>query len=106
MLEDSWRARVYVWYGARSKIRVPLQSEDAKQRYESKVNVAGTGLTVDPYVIDDWTQDPETVPRLAWSDVCCVWFPRLARSLKKPTPSPFTKEALKVLQLIFRDMKA
>ena len=82
---------MYVWYGARSKIQVPLQSEDAKQRYESKV--AGTGLTVDPYVIDDWTQDPETVPRLAWSDVCS-------------TPSPFTKEALKVLQLIFRDMKA
>ena len=72
---------MYVWYGARSKIRVPLQSEDAKQRYESKV--AGTGLTVDPYVIDDWTQDPETVSRLAWSDVCCIWFPRLARSLKK-----------------------
>ena len=42
--------------------------EDAKQRYESKV--AGTGVTVDPYVIDDWTQDPETVPQLAWSDVC------------------------------------
>lgn len=70
-------------------------SEDAKQRYESKV--AGTGLTVDPYVIDDWTQDPETVPRLAWSDVMLYMV---------STPCPFTKEALKVLQLIFRDMKA
>ena len=69
-------------YGARSKSEYLCSlSEDAKQRYESKV--AGTGLTVDPYVIDDWTQDPETVPRLAWSDVCCIWFPRLAHSLKK-----------------------
>ena len=70
-------------------------SEDVKQGYESKV--AGTGLTVDPYVIDDWTQDPETVPRLAWSDMMLYLV---------STPSLFTKEALKVLQLIFRDMKA
>jgi len=27
-------------------------SDEAKQRYES--NVAGTGLSIDPYVIDDW----------------------------------------------------
>ena len=62
--------------------------EEAKQRYESKV--AGTGLSVDPYVIDDhdWTQEPETVPRLAWSDVMLYMV---------STPSPFTKEALKVI---------
>ena len=70
-------------------------SEDAKHWYESKV--AGTGLTVDLYVIDDWTQDLETVPRLAWSDVMLYMI---------SMPSPFTKEALKVPQLIFRDMKA
>ena len=61
-------------------------SEEARQRYENKV--AGTGLSVDPYVIEEWTQDPETVPRLAWSDVMLYMV---------STPSPFTKEALKVL---------
>ena len=37
--------------------------DDAKQRYESKV--VGTGLSGDPYLFDNWTQDPETIPRLA-----------------------------------------
>ena len=60
-------------------------SDEAKQRYESKV--AGTGLSIDPYVIDDWTQDPETIPRLAWSDVMLYMV---------STPSPYTKEAINV----------
>ena len=36
---------------------------EAKKRYDSKV----TGTEVDPYVIEEWTQDPENIPRLAWS---------------------------------------
>ena len=38
-------------------------SDEAKQQYESMV--VGTGLSVDPYLIDNWTQDPETIPHLA-----------------------------------------
>ena len=36
--------------------------DEAKQQYESKV--VGTDLSGDPYLIDNWTQDPETIPRL------------------------------------------
>ena len=43
-------------------------SVEAKQRYENKIT--GTGLDVDPYVINEWTQDPENISRMAWSDVC------------------------------------
>ena len=43
-------------------------SVEAKQRYNNKIT--GTGLDVDPSVIDEWTQDPENIPRMAWSDVC------------------------------------
>ena len=64
-------------------------SDEAKKRYASKV--VGTGLSVDPYVIDNWTQDPGTLPSLAWSDVMLYMV---------STPSPYTKEAIKVPQLI------
>ena len=60
-------------------------SVEAKQRYESKIT--GTGLDVDPYVIDELTQAPENIPRMAWSDVCLYMV---------STPSPYTKEAVKV----------
>ena len=36
--------------------------DEAKQQYESKV--VGTEFSGDPYLIDNWTQDPETIPRL------------------------------------------
>ena len=60
-------------------------SNEARCRYESKV--AATGLSVDPYVIENWTEDPESIPRLAWSDVTLYMV---------STPSPYTKEAIKV----------
>ena len=42
---------------------------------------------MDPYLIDSWTRDAETIPQLTWSDVMLfTWFP----------PSPYTKEAIKV----------
>ena len=57
-------------------------SDEAKQRYESKV--VGTGLSVDPYLIDSWTRDPETIPQLTWSDVMLfTWFPLPVHTLKK-----------------------
>jgi len=60
-------------------------SDEAKQQYGSKVG--DTGLNIDPYVIDDWTQGPETIPRLARSYVMLYMV---------STPSPYTKEAKKV----------
>ena len=74
MLEGSWRARVYVRVVWRSlenpSISAVCLHEDAKQRYESKV--ARTGLTVGPYVIDDWTQDPELGLFHGWRGVTCA----------------------------------
>ena len=71
--------------GARKSEYLCSLSNEAKQRYEKKV--ASTALTVDPYVIDDWTEASETIPQLAWSDVSLYMV---------STPSPYTKEALKV----------
>ena len=53
-------------------------SDEAKQRYESKV--VGTERSVDPYLIDHWTRDPETIPQLTWSDVMLYMV---------STPSPY-----------------
>ena len=63
-------------------------SAEAKLRYESKV--ISSGLNLDPYTIKVWTQDPETVPSLQWSDVMLYMV---------STPSPYTKEAIKVLSM-------
>ena len=60
-------------------------SVEARRQYESKVT--GTGLSLDPYVIEEWSQDSENIPLLAWSDVCLYMI---------STPSPYTKEAVKV----------
>lgn len=59
----------------------------AKARYEEKILC--TGLLVDPYAIENsqWTTDPAELPRLTWSDVCVYM---------TATPSPYTKEAVKV----------
>ena len=37
-------------------------SADSKTRYECKVT--SSGLTKDPYAIDEWTVDPDTVPEV------------------------------------------
>ncbi len=41
-------------------------SVDAKLRYEAKVTNAG--LTQDPYAIREWTENPENLPEVQWSD--------------------------------------
>ncbi len=62
-------------------------STESKVRYQSKI--FATGLTVDPYTIEDaeWTREPETIPQLLWSDLMLYMV---------STPSPHTKEAIKV----------
>ena len=63
-------------------------SADAKVRYECKV--ASAGLNVDPYCIDEsqWTREPETIPgKVMWTDISLYMV---------STPSPYTKEAIKV----------
>ena len=64
------------------------QSAEAKERYKNKVIC--TGLSIDPYAIEEseWSQDPAVIPAsLTWSDVCLYM---------TSTPSPYTKEAVKV----------
>ena len=60
-------------------------SADSKTRYECKVT--SSGLTKDPYAIDEWTDDPDTVPEVQWSDMVLYMI---------STPSPYTREEIKV----------
>ena len=73
----------------RSEYLMKLSSE-ATKRFESKLLSAG--LDIDPYVVEDWTQNPEDIPKVRWSDVVLYMV---------STPSPYTKEAIKVIQSIF-----
>ena len=73
----------------RSEYLTKLSSK-AKKRFESKILSAG--LDIDPYVIEEWTQNPEDIPKVQWSDVVLYMV---------STPSPYTKEAIKVIQSIF-----
>ena len=57
----------------------------AQQQYERKI--INTCLTVDPYAIESWTREPEVVPKLHYSDLMLYMV---------STPSPHTKEAIKV----------
>ena len=59
---------------------------EAKKRFESKV--VSAGVNVDPCAIDKWSQDPEDLPKVQWSDVMLYMV---------STPSPYTKEAIKVV---------
>jgi len=62
-------------------------STEAKNHYELKVT--STGLNVDPYCIDEslWTREPEVLPKMMWTDISLYMV---------STPSPYTKEAIKV----------
>ena len=60
-------------------------STDARTRYEKKV--LATGLNKDPYVINDWTDSPEMIPDVHYSDMMLYM---------TVTPSPYTREAIKV----------
>lgn len=59
----------------------------SRSRYEGKVLSAG--LKTDPYAISDsnWSNEPELIPKISWSDVMLYMV---------STPSPYTKEAIKV----------
>ncbi len=60
-------------------------SREARARYERKV--IGTSLILDPYVINDWTDSPDVLPDVKWSDMMLYM---------TVTPSPHTREAIKV----------
>ncbi len=67
-------------------------SVEGRQRYAEKLNVAG--INTDPYCIEEkeWTREPEAIPQLVWSDLMLYMV---------STPSPYTKEAIKVNTFIF-----
>ena len=50
-----------------------------------------SGLSTDPYAIDDgyWTDAPEIVPDVQWSDM-------ILYMIATPRPSPYTREAIEV----------
>ena len=56
-----------------------------KERYEQKV--ISTELKHDPYAIEDWSENPATLPDVHWSDLVVYM---------TATPSQFTGEAIKV----------
>ena len=62
-------------------------SDEAKIRYESKLTSAG--LDIDPYCIEEslWTREPKVIPKVMWTDISFYMV---------STPSPYTKEAVKV----------
>ena len=49
--------------------------------------VSSLGLTTDPYCIEEWTEAPEDVLSVQWSDVMIYMV---------TTPSPYTREEIKV----------
>ena len=64
-------------------------SSQAKERYEAKV--VSSGLSRDPYTIEDWIEAPEEVPDVGWSDMMLYMV---------STPSPYTREEIKVSEKI------
>lgn len=60
-------------------------SGDARVRYETKLLTAG--LTKDPYSITEWIEEPSVIPDIKWSDFMLYMV---------STPSPYTKEEVKV----------
>ena len=62
-------------------------SAEAKQRYENKLTVAG--LSMYPYTMGEcqWTRESEDIPQLSLANV---------KLLMLSTPTPYTKEAIKV----------
>ena len=60
-------------------------STDARTRYEKKL--LATGLKMDPYTINNWTDSPDVIPDVHYSDMMLYM---------TVTPSPYTREAIKV----------
>ena len=60
-------------------------SGDARVRYETKLLTAE--LTKDPYSITEWIEEPSVIPDIKWSDFMLYMV---------STPSPYTKEEVKV----------
>lgn len=63
-------------------------SATSRARYENKVVAAG--LTTDPYCIERWHEDLDSLPEVNWSDMIVYL---------TATPSENTREAMKVIAL-------
>ena len=58
-------------------------SAESQARYEAKTTYFG--LKTDPYCIEEWTEAPETIPKVQWSDVMVYMV---------SIPSPYTREEI------------
>jgi len=65
-------------------------SSETRERYARKV--VSAGLSVDPYSISEWEEDPQDIPSVTWSDM--VYY-------MTNTPSPYTREELKVAIAVY-----
>ena len=65
-------------------------SGDVLVRYEAKVLTVG--LTKYPYCITEWVEEPTVIPDIKWSDSMLYMV---------STPSPYTKEEVKYVVLLF-----
>ncbi len=68
----------------------------SRQRYEEKLK--NVGLFDDPYCLENsaWEKNPEDLPLLSFSDVMMYMV---------STPSPYTKESIKVHMYLEIDIK-
>ncbi len=58
-------------------------------RYQNEVVAAG--LAQDPYAIQEWTESPDLIPDVKWSDMMLYMI---------ATPSQYTKEEIKVIHFL------
>ena len=72
-------------------------SSVSRQRYIKKLTKVG--LSNDPYCLEspEWEKDPENLPSLSWSNIMMFMV---------STPSPYTKESIKVVKQFFFIVKA
>ena len=70
-------------------------SVTSRKRYVEKVVLAG--IRKDPYCLveKEWEKNPADLPSLAWSDIMIYMI---------STPSPYTKEAIKVASSSMNNM--
>ena len=69
-------------------------STEAKARYTRKIILPG--LTIDPYCIREWTENPEIVPAVKMSNMLLYLV---------ATPSPYTKEEIKVANFVCSELQ-
>ena len=100
-----WRAKLHTRAPSRAVVVIAMDlqakleyfdglSAEAKARYTRKILLSG--LTINPYCISEWTENPEIVPAIKMSDMLLYLV---------ATPSPYTKEQIKVANFVCSELQ-